>query len=629
MILNNAERLAERGQNLLKKGDFQGAAQSFAAALKEAESVPIRNNLALSLFMAGKLEEALQTLEPALNAEDEERKANPFTYALASRICCSLGREEEAHRWLNQAVHSFEAGLSEMLHTLRKVPPAFCEYTAIIMRAAADLKDDRQVFELYRRWEPYHVSWENRFLAGVSCFNLGRYKRAAGLWSSIADIHPLFDAMQQVAFLVERDVIPPFEMSYKTYETEEIEKMIEEAATNEEACEQYLQDGYVRMTLLSYILKEGETREALQIAYSLAAYGGEWGEKLGWKILETSVFGWGAKMGVAQAFVERGLLKEGEPVRMHIDGEERLVEIRKAPVVLGPDEKLDAIVEKAFKLRDNGRLDEAIKLLQDLHFQGTFYPRAMMALANLLRQKGELEEALKIMQMLEELAPEDPAVLFNFSALMLQMNNIEEARRRLGKIDRRGLSEEFLEKLEFLEEQIEEQDFLLNLPRRLVELYEEEERRKIEEKPLPANPTLARGLKNIPANWLDVACRNYGVKPARVRHEREKQIIEFLSRRENLESIVEEYLEEEDREVLKYLLQKGGWSRLNAVTRKFGSMEGDGFYWEEKEPESPLGFLWSNALVMVGKAVIEGKRAKIATIPVELRQPLKEILGIT
>lgn len=625
--MDGAERLIEQGQNLLKQGDFQGAAQSFAAALKEDDAVPIRNNLALSLFMAGKPEEALEALQPALNAEDKHLRANAFSYALASRICCSLGREEEARRWLNQAVQSFETGLSEMLHTFKKVPATFCEYTAIIMRAAADLKDHRQVFELYRRWEPYHVSWENKFLAGVACFNLGRYKRAAGLWASIAEVHHLFDAMQQVAFLVERGVIPPFAMSYNTYEPEEIEKMLKEAATDEEARRRCWQDGYILMALLSYILKGEDKQEAGKMAYSLAAYAGEWGEKLGWKILDSPVFDRVVKMGVAQAFVERGLLKENEPVRMNIDGEERLVEIKKTPIVLGPNKKLDAIVEKAFELRDKGQVDEAIKLLQDLYFQGTFYPRAMMALANLLRQKGELEEAFKIMQMLEELAPEDPAVLFNFAALMLQMDNIQEARDRLNKIDRRGLSKEFLEKLKLLEEQIEAQDLLLNLPHRLVELYEEEERRLIEEKSLPVDPSLSRGLKNMPANWLDAACLSYGLKPARVRREREKQLIDFLTRRENLERVVQE-LEREEWELLEYLLQKGGWSRLNAVTRKFGSLEGDGFYWEEEAPGSPLGFLWSRALVMVGKAYIEGKRAKIAAIPIELRQPLKEILGI-
>ncbi|MGB9921039.1 MAG: hypothetical protein ACPLPT_10030 [Moorellales bacterium] len=111
-------------------------------------------------------------------AKAATKRANPFTYALASRICCSLGREEEGRRWLNQAVRSFEAGLAEMRRTLGHLPQFFREYTVSIMQAAADLKDHQQVFELYRRWEPHHLSWENKFLAGVACFNLGRYKRA-------------------------------------------------------------------------------------------------------------------------------------------------------------------------------------------------------------------------------------------------------------------------------------------------------------------------------------------------------------------------------------------------------------------------------------------------------------------
>ncbi|MHB1044206.1 MAG: hypothetical protein ACYC0Q_15400 [Eubacteriales bacterium] len=61
---------------------------------------------------------------------------------------------------------------------------------------------------------------------------------------------------------------------------------------------------------------------------------------------------------------------------------------------------------------------------------------------------------------------------------------------------------------------------------------------------------------------------------------------------------------EEERELLKFLLSRGGFSRINAVTRRFGATEGDGFFWVEEEPASPLGLLWSRALVMVGKTVL-------------------------
>lgn len=53
MSVDKAAKLAEKGRKLLDRGDFRGAAKAFAAALRHAEAVPLRNNLALAEFMAG------------------------------------------------------------------------------------------------------------------------------------------------------------------------------------------------------------------------------------------------------------------------------------------------------------------------------------------------------------------------------------------------------------------------------------------------------------------------------------------------------------------------------------------------------------------------------------------------
>ncbi|MBC7083460.1 MAG: tetratricopeptide repeat protein [Firmicutes bacterium] len=76
-----------------------------------------------------------------------------------------------------------------------------------------------------------------------------------------------------------------------------------------------------------------------------------------------------------------------------------------------------------------------------------------------------------------------------------------------------------------------------------------------------------------------------------------------------------------------HILDRGGWAKLSALTRRFGSMEGDGFWWEEIPPRSTLGRLRRKALVFVGRAVVEGRRYKVAVIPVELREDLAELLG--
>ncbi|MBE3581283.1 MAG: tetratricopeptide repeat protein [Thermoanaerobacteraceae bacterium] len=626
MTLTDAQRLFKKGQKLLEKGEFNKAAWAFAAALEEEDAVPTRNNLAVALFMAGKPGEALEALAPALEGGEAGARAHPFTYALASRLCTALNREEEARAWLDRSVEVFEGLVAEMLSTRGEVPPGLADCTTLILQAAAALKDYPLVLELYRRWKPYHSSPENTFLAGAACFNLGRYNLAAALWSSIAGVHPYSSGLQQVAFLVQRGVIPPFQMNFDTFYGRPAPEKPLEPTSLEEGLERAFQDGYIRMSSLVLILQRGEHHDAAKAAHALVLYGGEWGRKLGLSILDSPLFGRAVKMGAARALVEAGVLPEGEPFSMVLDGQKRKVELKKVPIVTEPNPEVDAVVKKALELRGKGKVDEALKLLWNLYEKGPYSPQAVLTLADLLREKGEVEQALILVQELEELAPGDPTVLFYSAALMFLLDRLEEARQRLGNINRAAVPAELRRKIEFLDQEIQLQELLADLPQGLAEMFEEEERKKIEEKPLPVDPTLARGLKNMPAGWLDAACLRYGLEPARLRRDREKQLIEFLTCRENLERILQEDIEGEDRVLLKYLLRKGGWSRLNAVTRKFGSMEGDGFFWEEKDPNSCLGFLWSRALVMVGRAVIDGRRTKIATIPVELRRPLQEIL---
>lgn len=80
---------------------------------------------------------------------------------------------------------------------------------------------------------------------------------------------------------------------------------------------------------------------------------------------------------------------------------------------------------------------------------------------------------------------------------------------------------------------------------------------------------------------------------------------------------------------MSYLLRKGGWSKIGNITRKFGSMEGDGYFWNEVLPESPLAVLWFKCLVNIGKTKIGGKSYKIVSVPVDLREMLAEILSCT
>lgn len=407
MNASKAEKLVGKGQHLLNAGDFRAAEKAFADALKLDEAVPIRNNLALAVFMAGEPRRAMQILEPYTNpvtgnlgavpgaGSTATTATNPFTHALAARIYTTLGQPDKARRQIQLAARAFEDGLS--LHGARvgQSSDSFMEYTVTIMRAAADLKDHRLVLDLYRRWESHHVSWENKFLAAVACFNINRYKRAASLWSSIAAKHQLCASMQQLAFMVERSVIPPFEMSYEHQPPKNLQKMVEKAGSGEEACRCYVQDSYYRLIMLAMILEDDSSQDAGRAVYNLVYHGAEWGEKLGRQLLEYPGFSPSLKLAAVDALMIRGILQEGEPVPMFIEGQMRLVEIKKTPVMFEPDEELDTSL-----------------LFQD--------------------------------------------------------------------------------------------------PSHLVHMYAEEQRRKIEEKPLPVDASLARGLKNMPVHWLEGACEIYG-----------------------------------------------------------------------------------------------------------------------
>ncbi|GAV23053.1 hypothetical protein [Carboxydothermus pertinax] len=66
----------------------------------------------------------------------------------------------------------------------------------------------------------------------------------------------------------------------------------------------------------------------------------------------------------------------------------------------------------------------------------------------------------------------------------------------------------------------------------------------------------------------------------------------------NLSKVLEN-LESQEKELLKYLVEKGGWARITVVSKKIGSNKDDGYNWEKDEPKSTIGKLWAKALVFI------------------------------
>ncbi len=166
-------------------------------------------------------------------------------------------------------------------------------------------------------------------------------------------------------------------------------------------------------------------------------------------------------------------------------------------------------------------------------------------------------------------------------------------------------------------------------------------------KPISVDISLAMALTKSPAQWLDAVCIALNLElrsPARrTRRARIEAVIANLSHIDDLARCVLD-LPPHARAALRRVLENGGSLRLSTLERDFGDMTGDGWFWSEQPPTSSLGELRRRALLFIGRnaslrkstratalppAVTAAPKrpAKIAVIPLELRESLKRILS--
>jgi tetratricopeptide (TPR) repeat protein len=627
------EKLMEQASKHISEKELDSAEKILQNLLPQAkgkEKIFIANNLATIEYARGNLKQALSLLEPSL--ETGSAVESPYTLGLAAQLYARLGRRKEAEHFLNQAVKVFESKLP----SLRKeniAPHSWYEYTVQIIRAASALQDHRRVIDLYKKHERYHVSWENRFNAGIAYFNLKRYKQAASIWEPLHRTGNFIIPFQQIAFLMERDVIPYFELSYKQPDWEIVIEQFKNAGDDDETQERALEDGQIRVVLLDTLfgeqVKEEEKKNAARI---LIKYGRDWGIELGQRLLESALVAYEIKMSALYILVERGVYKEGEEIPIWVDGKETVAKVERKLVSTEPDQKLDQLCDRAVELREKGQHMEAIALLEPLHQGETLYPRAMVTLANLYRNISEYEKALTILGPLSEIMPEQPAVMINLAGLYLETGEFDQALQCIAIIEGEDLDENLRERLNYMRKMAEQHLTPGEYTGHPADDYDEyldkaedDFRAEIEEKKFTPQSTLSRGLKNMPNEWLLLMCEIHGINTFRLRPHREKAIVAHLTNPAHLKQAVRE-LAKDEHELLFYLLSKGGWAPLSSVSRKFGKMEGDGFFWEEEEPLSTTGRLWSKGLVMVGKAIQNNRQVKIAAIPADMKPLLEKIL---
>ncbi len=625
-------QLMERASKLVSENKLDDAEKILQELLPHAESkekIVVANNLATIEYARGNIEQALSLLEPYLKAISNVE--SPYTFGLAAQLYACLDRRNEAERCLNQAVKIFEKKLP-YLREAGIEPHPWYEYTVQFMRAAGAIGDHRRVIDIYKKYERYNVSWENRFNTGIAYFNLKRYKQAASTWDPLNRIGNFIVPLQQVAFLMERDVVPHFELSYNLPEWGKIIDQFMNAGNDREKKETILQDGQFRVVLLDTLFDERtEEEEKNNAAKILIEYGRDWGKELAFRLLESTLISYEIKMGVVSNLVDRGVYQEGEEIPVWVDGKETRVKVEKKEVSTEPDQELDQLCDRALALRNKGQINEAIALLEPLYREGNFYPRAMMTLANLYRNIGEFEPALRIFKPLASMMPEEPVIMINLAGLYVESGQFDQALRCIAKIENEGVDERYKEQLDSIrrlaEQRLTPGNYTDHLTGNYMYQLEEDLRADVEEKKITPDSNLGRGLKNMPNEWLLKICAVHDIDPCRLRPQREKAIIAYLTDPDNLKQAVQE-LTSDEQELLLYLFSKGGWALLSSVSRKFGKMEGDGFYWNEEEPQSTTGKLWSKGLVMVGKAIHNNRQIKIAAVPSDLRPLLEKTLKL-
>jgi DNA-directed RNA polymerase subunit F len=157
-----------------------------------------------------------------------------------------------------------------------------------------------------------------------------------------------------------------------------------------------------------------------------------------------------------------------------------------------------------------------------------------------------------------------------------------------------------------------------------------------ENKPIRTDLTLSAALSKTPVQWLDAACTAFRINlRGSARRSRRARIESLTARLSDIDELAAAILEipPHARAALRRVLDAGGWLRLSTLTRDFGDMIGDGWFWNEHPPQSSLGELRRRMLLFVGRAAITragktGRKAlKVAVIPEDLRAPLTRILA--
>lgn len=637
---NSFEDLIQTGNAHLQKAEYMDAARELNQALEIREDIYTRNNLTLCYYYMQQAETGLKVLQANLLTSDEQPFHHPFSHSLAAILLHSLGRGDEAGQHLRLAISGYSEG-SEILSEAGLPFDSVGAYLSIMMQAAGELGMHGLVLELFNKWKKDYVSWECFHNAAVAAFNLGEYKAAAALWSVISQQVPLCESMPQIAAMVGSGLIPAFAMEYRAVSKQELYRQLQAALGNAEAEQRFIDQGNARMALLGYIWSNDSVinpESAFAVVNALIAWSGPWGQDLGHRLLRNDALNPVIRRATAECMLEIGAMTSDELFDLEIEDDKQDINLELLQVSYSSE--MESLYEEAWSLIERGDVETALQMWETkFETEGKLYPPAMLSMVEIYLGTERFDDAAFMLDLLDKVNQAEQGVFhndicFNRAFLAYFQSNAAEAWHYLNSINVESLSEEEHSRLLAFRERLSESTGDdLPVSERSSSLggasdrYGEIKRLEIEDKPLPLNASLARGMKNMPAGWVEAICLNLGIIASSKRKEREQQIIGQLLDPDFLGRLIRS-LDEKQRQTMSYLLANGGYAAIGALRTRFGGLDGESFDWLEEGTSTALGTLWSLALVMVGKAELDGERSKYVIIPMELRSLLPDIPGL-
>ncbi len=625
----------------MRAAEFDEAEDTLKRALGLCSIPVIVNNLATVYRYTERYEEALVVLEPVLTTGDDA-PPNPYGHALAAQCLFRLGELDRATAAAERAVKQFDAGRPPSTGwVFSREQAEWFDHATSIFKAFGDLGNHLRVWKLYQDWQTGIRDPAACYYAGVAAFNLGRYGSAEVVWRQVGGRDWMFlEGFRFVAHLCESDNLPMPILNYEPpSNSEKFWQKIDlamESGDTDSMTRLFLEHSPNVLVVLGRIFAEEPSFSDELIIQEFVFYGEQWGEEFGRRLLLARRVSDDLKMAAARALVDRGLVDPETPVRMVLDGETHDVLIRNVPINLSVEATQESLAqhEHLTDLFEQGDLEGAREGLEELIYgDGETWARLVMLYVDVLRKMGDNDEAERWFNVLNDQLPGDPVIQVNFALFRVQQGQYDEARQLLDGLNLEDASPEVRAYVERACDRIINVLRLLRLPEMLAARGASQMMEKAEDKPLsPDRTPLQSALRKIPVQWLNAACEIHGLpEPASRRREREGQLADLILQDPagalaNL-AVIEHEGSEDALPLIAFLLEEGGWAKKRRVTSRFGADDEDGFYWLEAPPISTLGLLRMAGLVFVGRTSLNGKRCKVVSVPIDLRDPLREALA--